>query len=112
MIPGGSQVFDVPGGSFLLSCQGGAGVHALSVFRNLSGGALSVWGVRETTSAMNYVTLADQDATNASFNVATDGPERVTIQYSGPTVTGEVDIWMRYDGTNCRFAVHTGASHP
>jgi len=96
----------VPFGRVTTTCN--VSGNASVTFRNLTSSAVNLWIEQGTTGAIGFSSLpAGQQTPNNSM--ITVSPERWTFELSQGQHSAEVDVWAVYDGSVCKFVIHSGS---
>ena len=90
-------------GFFLLFCQNGA---ATMQFQNVTGGAVSLWRERASTSQLEFEQLANFDAPVIFINGSSPVTDRITLQVANASRSATWEAWIVANGATCTFSVN------
>jgi hypothetical protein len=87
-------------GQLFLLCQDGA---ASMQFVNASGGTVSLWRERASTSQLEYLSVPNLDGPLIFINASQPVADRITAEVATAAASVRWEAWVRADGVNCTF---------
>ena len=95
---------NVPGfGFFFLFCQNG---NATMQFQNVTGGPVSLWRERASTSQLEFLEVANFGAPGIFINGYPSVTDRITLQVSNASASATWEAWVVANGSTCTFNVN------